>query len=139
MDDLAGKLHEILNSPEGMAQVQNLAQMLGQNQQASSSPAPSSPAGSGTLSSLLGGLNHTIPADGNSSPLPDANTLQLVTRLAPMLSAVRQEDDSTRLLRALRPLLGPERQKKLDEAIRLLQMMRMLPMLRQSGILSSLL
>lgn len=56
-----------------------------------------------------------------------------------MLSAARQEDDSTRLLRALRPLLGPERQKKLDEAIRLLQMMRMLPLLRKSGLLSSLL
>ncbi len=71
--------------------------------------------------------------------LPDAGTLQLVTRLAPMLSAVRQEDDSTRLLRALRPLLGEERQKKLDEAIRILQMMRMLPLLRQSGLLSGIL
>ena len=94
MDDLAGKLNELLNSPEGMARIQNLANMLGQNQQA----AP-----------------------------------------APMLAAVRQEDDSTRLLRALRPLLGEERQKKLDEAIRILQFMRMLPMLRQSGLLSGLL
>lgn len=146
MDDLAGKLNELLNSPEGMAQVQNLAQMLGQSQQDDSSPAPSSSSGTnngngaslGALSSLLGGLNSSTPASGGGS-LPDANTLQMVTRLAPMLSAARQEDDSTRLLRALRPLLGAERQKKLDEAIRLLQIMRMLPMLRQSGLLSSFL
>lgn len=145
MDDLAGKLNELLNSPEGMAQVQNLAQMLGQSQQEGSSPALSSSSGAGNgngaslgaLSSLLGGLNNSAPAAGGGA-LPDANTLQMVTRLAPMLSAARQEDDSTRLLHALRPLLGAERQKKLDEAIRLLQMMRMLPLLRQSGLLSNL-
>lgn len=145
MDDLAGKLNELLNSPEGMAQIQNLAQMLGQNQQDDASPAPSSPlpanngngASLGALSSLLGGMGGSSSAGAGA--LPDANTLQMVTRLAPMLSAARQEDDSTRLLRALRPLLGPERQKKLDEAIRLLQIMRMLPLLRKSGLLSSLL
>ncbi len=147
MDDLAGKLNEILNSPEGMAQVQSLAQMLGQSQQESGSPAPSSPSGAnngngaslGALSSLLGGMNNSSPATAGGGALPDANTLQMITRLTPMLSAARQEDDSTRLLHALRPLLGPERQKKLDEAIRLLQIMRMLPLLRQSGLLSSLL
>ena len=37
MDDLAGKLNELLNSPEGMARIQNLANMLGQNQQAAPS------------------------------------------------------------------------------------------------------
>ena len=42
MDDLAGKLNELLNSPEGMARIQNLANMLGQNQQAAPAPAPSS-------------------------------------------------------------------------------------------------
>lgn len=147
MDDLAGKLNEILNSPEGMAQVQSLAQMLGQSQQESGSPAPSSPSGAnngngaslGALSSLLGGMNNNSPATTGGGALPDANTLQMITRLTPMLSAARQEDDSTRLLHALRPLLGSERQKKLDEAIRLLQIMRMLPLLRQSGLLSSLL
>lgn len=56
-----------------------------------------------------------------------------------MLSAARQEDDRIRLLKALRPLLGEERQKKLDESIRILQLMRMLPMLRETGLLSGLL
>lgn len=144
MDDLAGKLSELLNSPEGMARIQNLASMLGQNQQESPAPADSSASSQdsgegfslGALSSLLGGMGK----GAESAPaLPDAGTLQLVTRLAPMLSAMRQEDDSTRLLRALRPLLGEERQKKLDEAIRILQMMRMLPLLRQSGLLSGIL
>ena len=144
MDDLAGKLSELLNSPEGMARIQNLASMLGQNQQESPAPADSSASSQdsgegfslGALSSLLGGMGK----GAESAPaLPDAGTLQLVTRLAPMLSAVRQEDDSTRLLRALRPLLGEARQKKVDEAIQILQMLRLLPLLKESGVFSGLL
>lgn len=136
MDDLAGKLSELLNSPEGMARIQNLAGMLGQQAQenaAASSEPPSDHSGGsglGALASLLGNSGHSQPA------LPDSGTLQLVTKLAPMLSAAQQEDENTRLLQALRPLLGEERQKKLDEAIRILQLLRMLPLLRQSGLLN---
>jgi len=55
-------------------------------------------------------------------------------KVAPLLPAIGQEVDNTRLLHALRPLLGPERQKKLDEAIKLLQLMRVLPLLKSSGL-----
>ena len=57
----------------------------------------------------------------------------------PLLGQAGREDDSTRLLRALRPLLGPERQKKVDEAMKILQMMRLLPLLKESGVFSGLL
>ena len=65
--------------------------------------------------------------------------LGMLTKLAPLLSQVNQEDDSTRLLYALRPLLGAERQKKVDEALKILQMMRLLPLLKESGVFSGLL
>ncbi len=65
--------------------------------------------------------------------------LQTVSRIAPLLSQINREDDSTRLLRALRPLLSSSRQKKLDEAIKILQMMRLLPLLKESGVFSGLL
>ena len=55
-----------------------------------------------------------------------------------MLSQLNREDDSTRLLTALRPLLGPERRSKIDEAVKILQMMRLLPMLRDMGGLAGL-
>lgn len=112
MDDLAGKLSELLNSPEGMERIKNLAGLLGQSTPPEP-PAVSSPSG---------------------NPLGlDGDTLKTVMKMAPLLSNFRQEDDNTRLLRALRPLLGPERQKKLDQAIQILQMIRVLPMLK--GIL----
>lgn len=61
--------------------------------------------------------------------------LQSIAKMMPLLSSIRQEDDGTRLLHALRPLLGPARQKKLDESVKLLQMMRLLPLLKGSGFL----
>ncbi len=144
MDDLAGKLNELLSSPDAMARIQNLAGMLEQNQGDSNASPPShrqqTEGGNlGALASLLGGLGNSDREASGSSSLPEAGTLQMVTRLAPLLTAARQEDDHIRLLRALRPLLGNERQKKLDEAIRILQLLRMLPLLRQTGLLSSLL
>ena len=42
--------------------------------------------------------------------------------------------DSTRLLRALRPMLSERRRQKLDQALKLLQFMRVLPLLKSSGL-----
>lgn len=116
MDDLAGKLSELLNSPEGMERIKNLAGLLGQ----SAPPAPPAPPAA-------------VPSS-NGNPLGlDGDTLKTIMKVAPLLSNFRQEDNNTRLLRALRPMLSCERQKKLDDAIQLMQMMRILPMLK--GIL----
>lgn len=82
--------------------------------------------GLGALTGLLGG--------GGGGGL-DSDTLQVVSKILPLLSTFRQEDNNTRLLHALRPLLGPERQKKVDEAIKMLSMLRLLPVLRGQGIL----
>ena len=56
-------------------------------------------------------------------------------RLAPLLSGMSREDESTRLLRALRPFLGEKRGKRLDEAENILMIMRVLRLLRESGSL----
>ena len=110
MDDLAGKLNELLNSPDGMDRIKNLAGLLGQ----SAPPEPPPP----------------IPSPGGNPLGVDGDMLKTMMKMAPLLSNFRQEDDSTRLLRALRPMLSGERQKKLDEAIQLLQIMRVLPLLK---------
>ncbi len=62
----------------------------------------------------------------------------MAAKLAPMLSQLNREDDSTRLLMALRPLLREERRRKIDEAVKILQLMRLLPMLRDMGGLAGL-
>ena len=152
MDDLNQQIQQILSDPQSMQQLQAMAASLGlggasspavttQNApqpQATPTPPPQSmPDLSGLLATLGGGTTAAPPANGGLGGLsPDV--LQTVGKLAPLLSQVNREDDSTRLLRALRPLLSSARQQKLDEAIKILQMMRLFPLLKNSG-LSSLL
>ncbi len=150
MDDLSQQLNQILSDPQSMQQIQGMMSALGLNgnsgtQAAQPAPAevqPSAPQSGGFDPSALAGMLGSL---GKASPAPEPaggvtpELLQTVTRLAPLLSQVNREDDSTRLLRALRPLLSAQRQKKLDEAIKILQMMRLLPLLKDSGVFSGLL
>lgn len=142
MDDLNQQINQLLSDPQSMQQLQSMAAALGLGG-GMPSPAPE-PTPTQTPPSPSGLSGGAAPASNVSNPLgglggitPEA--LQLVTRIAPLLGQVNQEDDATRLLRALRPLLSAARQKKLDEAIRILQIMRLLPLLRESGLFSGLL
>lgn len=133
----------------GMPDLSALTSMLGsmgtmgQNQNGG---APTSGTGGmpdlSALSGLLGSMGgNTAPASpqGGSDAANTAQMVAAISRIAPMLKKVNEEDDSTRFLRALRPLLGEARKSKLDESIKMMQMMRMLPLLKSSGMLSGLL
>lgn len=164
MDDLNQQINQILSDPQSMQQIQSMMGALGlgvPSQAGGSQPAPpaadpqpaASPQAGGInpsqLADMLSSLGLGQPAPAQQSP-PAQNALgalggitpemlQMASRIAPLLSQVNREDDSTRLLHALRPLLSGPRQKKLDEAIRILQMMRLLPLLKESGLFSGLL
>lgn len=49
-----------------------------------------------------------------------------------------REDRNTELLRALKPHFSQERAKKVDDAIKILQLIRLLPLVKDLGILPSL-
>ncbi len=130
MADLSAAIGSILNDPQSMAQLQNVMRSLGLN--GSGAPAAPSPAPA----------PDPVPAAGPAAGAlanTDAAALGALMRFAPLLSAAAQEDDAARLLKALRPLLSAERQRKLDEAQKVLRMMRLLPLLRESGLLRGLL
>lgn len=122
MDDLSSMLGEFLKNPESMEKIKSLAGMLG----GGSGPPPSAPAAPPAV---------PLSEPDNRPAGEDQESLRMMMKLAPMLSRFRQEDDSTRLLRALRPFLNEEKRKKLDEAIRLMQLVRMIPFIRNSGLL----
>ncbi len=113
MDDLSARLSEILNDPESMNRVRQMAEgLLGSAEEA---PAPED-----TTPTLPEGLD--------------------VSALISVLSRLNQTGNDPRitLLSALKPNLTPERQKKVDTAIKLLRMIELLPLLKDSGILNLL-
>lgn len=125
MEDISRKISELLSDPQTLEQIKGLAGMFGQNSE-SHAEQPSA--------------NYQPPpapapeVKTEQSFMPDANMLGMMMKIAPLLKNMDREDDSTRLLRALRPFLHEERSRRLDGAIRLLGIMRILPLLKGAGL-----
>lgn len=153
MEGLEQQLGQILSDPNSMKQLQSMISSLGQQAGDSApdvkaAPPPAAAPAQPDLSALAGMLG----ALGNTGALGSmgtatqpalaapagADALGMAAKLAPMLGRLNREDDATRLLMALRPLLGEERRRKIDEAVKILQLMRLLPMLRDMGGLAGL-
>jgi hypothetical protein len=66
------------------------------------------------------------PSILNSMPF-DENTLGSIMNI---MGKINKEDSRTRLIADLKPLLSEERRKKADDAIRFLQLMEVLPLLK---------
>lgn len=137
MDDMTSRLSEILGDPASMEKLKNLAAMFGgSDRQAEAAPAASQQRPPPPSPPPPPQNRQSAPA---AAPSLDPELMRSIMKLAPALSQMRQGDDtSTQLLHALRPFLGDARRKRLDEALRLLQLARMLPYLRNSGLLQSL-
>lgn len=129
MDDLAKKLNELLNSPDGMQKLQQAAASLGQmmgntGEENTAGPAETPPPPAA----------EPIPAP--SSPPPNAGggleglgDMAAIARILPLLSGMKKDDENTTLLKALRPYLQSERQQRLDETIKIMHMLQILPLL----------
>lgn len=141
MGELEEKLENILGNPQAMAQIMSLAQSLnlggpGQAAQsqdpppqqpqdaaggdkdappAASPPPPAAPAGSG------GGLGGLLGALGGL----DSNTLSAAAGLIGQFTD-DSDDKRTALLSALRPYVREERYAKLDKAIQIAKLSRLI-------------
>ena len=116
MADLSEMLSQILSSDEGKEKVnQMLAMFTGQGDGGSDEDAqPQQQSGDGGLD------------------------LGMLMKLQPMIAQLGKENENTALLRALRPHMTGDNVRKIDEAIRVLQLLDALPLLKSSGILGDL-
>lgn len=103
--DWGQKLNTLLNSPEGLSKISEVMAALGGA--ADAEPKPESPP---------------------TAAVPD------VSRLLPFLSSMGKDNEHTALLKALRPYLHGEREKRLDDSVKLLQLLQLLPLLQQGGL-----
>lgn len=110
MDDISSLISSVLENPELTEKLKEVA------------------------GSVFGGEAEE-PKQAPASPPVNGDMLSVISKFAPILSAVNQEDDNTRLLNALKPFLEDERRKKLDEAIKIMRILHVLPILKQEKIL----
>ncbi len=128
MDDLAKQLTSLIESPEGADLIKALTSGLLSGGAEASSPASSLPVPPAppTAPEKDGGLLEGI------SGLP-MGELGAFLKISNILKSA-QEDDRARLLLALRPLLSPERQARVDKAVKLMKILQILPLLKETGL-----
>jgi hypothetical protein len=110
MDDLSGKINELFSNPESMEMIKNLMGMLGGN----------------------GGENREEEKKPPQDDFPFDPSVILKIKKA--FDLMKKDDPRVTFLLALKPNLSEERCKKVDEAIHLLKLINLLPLL-QEGIL----
>ncbi len=68
-------------------------------------------------------------------PEPKPEGLGALTQLAPLMSSFSADDEVSRLFEALRPFLGEEKRRRLDQAARLMRLIKVIPLIKDSGLL----
>lgn len=121
MEELAEKLSGILSSPEGQEQLKNIASMLG-----------------GMNIPDLSGASGSTEAGAQETETPALDPAALAG-LAGLFKGMQKNDKNTDLLLALKPHFGERRRERVDQAIKLLRLISMLPALQQSGLLNGIL
>lgn len=100
-------------------------------------------------SDFLGGNNadNNEPSENKSKDitpqLPDISALGLgglpdlsvISSIVPVLQAVNRPDERVQFINAMKPLLSDSRKQKADEAINLLRLISVIPLLRERGIM----
>jgi hypothetical protein len=111
MDDISGKINELFSNPESMEKIKNIIGMLGVNG---------------------GDAQEEPPKKSASDDLPfDSSTL---LKMKKAFDLMKKDDPRVTFLLALKPNLSEDRRKKVDEAIHLLKLINLIPLL-QEGIL----
>lgn len=111
MDDLNEKLAGILNDPQSMEQVRKMAENLFGSE---AQPAQAS-------------------ESNDFAGFPSGDELQTIMTLMSHFKG-QNEDDRTRLINALKPYLSEKRQEKAENAIKVLKLLEILPLLKDSGL-----
>lgn len=111
MGDFESKLENILNNPQAMSQIMSLAQSLG----GAPSPPPSSPS--------------SPPAGEPAGSIFDQLDPKLLTGVASLIGQYNSSDDQrVALLNALRPFIQEKRYAKMDKAIQIAKLSRIIRM-----------
>lgn len=119
-NDITSKITEVLNNPESMKKFGEFASSFLNQPEYKEKNAKNIDYGD---------------TDISIDPAQMGNIIKIITALKKNSVA---EDNNTRLLTALKPHLSDERGKKIDKAVSLLRIAKLLPLLKESGIMNLL-
>lgn len=133
MDNIGELLNSVLSDPSAMEKLRDTAKQFGIDADALIDNAGGE-AGVEASSEAL--REQSAPSTENLNAAGDINVdmLSAITKIAPLLSKLKEEDDMTRLIHALKPYLSGDRRKKAEEADKIMAVMRIIPLLKNTKL-----
>ncbi len=126
MDDILGKIGELLSDEESMKQLSELAEILMNETSQEENNRKSD--------------NENNNDDGDKEKSPSLGfDLTSLLKLRPLLDGLNQKDKNTDLLLALKPHLSEEKSAKADKAVKLLKVLALWSIIKESGLLKDFL
>lgn len=113
MDDLSGKINELFSNPESMDKIRNLIGMLSNN----------------------GAGNEPKEEEKSSSKNDFSFDTDTLMKIQKALSIMKKDDPRVEFLLALKPNLSESRAKRIDEAIHLMRLINLIPLLQEGNFL----
>ena len=117
---MISKISQILSTDEGQKGLQSIMSSLGMG---GDKKEASSSAGE--------------PAAEASAAVPEID-FKTISSIQQILSAMSVDDGDAALLRALKPHLSEERRGRVDDALRIMQLINALPLIQKSGLFGGL-
>lgn len=139
MDDIAGKISELLSSPDGMDKIKQMATALFSDKGVEQAKQETIPETSEALSTCSSGNNDMFGSllggmSGDGFKLPEGfDPLKMIGLISALGSGA--DDKRAGLLLALKPHLSKERQERVERAVKLLKIASLLPVLKEQGLL----
>lgn len=120
MDDISEKLQSMLSDEEGLKKLQSIYEILSE---------------SGCKEESTDQSENCECEDTNQAGEFDFSNL---LKMQSLFNA-DMDNNSTALINALKPYLSPEKQKKADKAVKLLNILNMYTVLKETGLLNDFL
>lgn len=92
----------------------------------------------GAASAIFGGQNQKEEESKGKSSIDMPFDPSLLGSIGQMGRLMNGDDENTALIKALKPMLSEDRRRKADEALKILRLIKLLPLLKSSGLLNDL-
>ena len=141
MDDISSAISNFLSDDNNVKQLQSVMASLGMSDNNSDSDSNNSNNSNNSSSnnvqnnvmSQLAGLLSS-PQQESAPPAPQLPDISKFMQIQKIFSSLSKEDDNILLLRALKPHLKEKNRKKVDDAIKIMQLISVLPLIKESGL-----
>jgi hypothetical protein len=132
--EMMDKINSILSDEESMKQLKELADMfMGDNATNTENTENTDDTAGSTSTENAESANN----DENGENSGGGFDFAMIFKIMELMNKTN-EDDNTKLLLALKPFLSEERQKKTDKAVKMLKMLAIYNVLKESGMLNNI-